>query len=133
MHMIASNIPSRAAVMFVAALLAGTPLQAQSSQQPVTVLGHQEQAPLTRVVAFGDLALTTRVGRSALVSRVSKAVGEVCPNAAYAHSVYDLDYDAEDCVNFAWAGANAQIRRAFALARSGQAVAMAIEVTGARS
>ena len=131
--MVASNTPTRAAVMFVAALLAGSPLQAQSAQQPVTVLGHQKEAPLARVVPFGDLALTTRAGRSALMSRVSQAVGEVCPNAAYALSVYNLDYDAEDCVNFAWAGANPQIRQAIDLARSGQAVAMAIEVTAAHS
>jgi UrcA family protein len=118
--------------MFIAALLAGSPLQAQSGQQPVTVLGHQKEAPLTEAVQFGDLALTTRAGRIALVSRVGQAIAEVCPAAAYAHSVYNLDYDAEDCANFAWAGANPQIRQAIDLARSGQAVAMAIEVTAAR-
>ena len=133
--MVASNTPSRAAVMFIAALLAGAPTapaQAQSAQQPVTVLGHQKEAPLTEAVQFSDLAITTRAGRSALMSRVGQAIGEVCPAAAYAHSVYNLDYDAEDCANFAWAGANPQIRRAIDLARSGQAVAMAIEVTAAR-
>ena len=130
--MFALNTPARAAVMFIAALLAGSPLQAQAGQQPVMVLGHQKEAPLTQAVQFSDLALTTRAGRSALVSRVSQAIGDVCPNAAYALSVYNLDYDAEDCVNFAWAGARPQIRQAIDLARSGHAVAMAIEVTGAK-
>jgi UrcA family protein len=132
MHMVASNTPSRAAVMFIAALLAGAstaPVQAQGDQRPVTVLGHPET--LTRTVQFADLSLSTAAGRRALVHRVGQAVGEVCPNAAYAHSAYNIDYDADDCVSFAWAGANPQIRRAVDLAKSGQAVAMAIEVTGA--
>jgi UrcA family protein len=129
--MLACKTPSLAAAASIAAALVATPLQAQSSQQPVTVLGHQKEAPLTRIVPYGDLALTTGAGRSILMHRVRTAVREVCPDAAYAQSVYNLEYNAEDCTNFAWAGADPQIRRAIDLARSGQAVAMAIEVTGA--
>lgn len=132
MHMVA-KIPSRAAVTFIAALLAGaatTPALAQPSQSPVTVLGHPEA--LTRIVPFGDLALATSAGQRSLVHRVSSAVREVCPDSAYAYAIYKFDYDSQDCTNFAWAGARPQIRHAIDAAKSGQPFAMSIAITGAR-
>lgn len=122
-----AKIPSRAA--FIAALLAGAPALAQPSQSPVTVLGHPEA--LTRVVPFGDLALGTSAGQRSLVHRVSSAVREVCPDSAYAYTIYKFDYNSQDCSNFAWAGARPQIREAINAAKSGQPIAMSIAITGA--
>ena len=128
--MVARYIPSRAAVTFAAALLAGAtaPLQAQPPQAPVTVLGHQE-AGLTRLVPFGDLSLASEAGQRILYRRVGVAVGEVCTDNEAAQSLYNAAV--KDCTNFAWAGARPQIARAIDLAQSGQAFAMSIAVTGA--
>lgn len=127
-----AKTPFRAAVLLIATSLAGAataPAQAQSNQSPVTVLGHPEA--LTRIVPFGDLALATTAGQRLLVHRVSNAVREVCPDSAYAYTIYNFTYDDLDCANFAWAGARPQIRQAINAAKSGQPFAMSIAITGA--
>lgn len=109
------------AVLASAATAAGA---AQPSPQPITV------QPYTRVVSFGDLALGTRTGRDVFMHRVHAAVAEVCPYLDENGRTYDV----QDCREFAWAGARPQIRRAIDQARSGQLVAMSIEITsGARN
>jgi UrcA family protein len=130
MHMVAHTVPLRAAVTFAAALLAGTtaPLQAQSTQRPVTVLGRQE-AGLTRIVPFGDLSLASKAGQNILYHRVGVAVRQVCPNSDAGLASHNPSL--QDCTDFAWAGARPQIRRAIDLAQSGQTLAMSIAVTGA--
>lgn len=117
---------ARAIVTVMVALLASAgpaPAGAQSRQTPVTVLGRPDT--LIRVVSFDDLALATKQGRSALERRVGDAVGEVCPDGAKLNSFYDV----EDCKTFAWHGARPQMKRAIALAKSGQLLAMTIAVS----
>lgn len=128
--MLACKTPSIVAAASIAAALVAAPLQAEPPQQPVTILGHPEP-PLTQIVQIDDLALATDAGRSALMHRVGVAVGQVCPEFDYAHAA--LNYDVQDCRTFAWTGARPQMRKAIDAAKSGQAVAMAIEVTGAGS
>ena len=85
---------------------------------------HQDQ--LTRVVPFADLSLATRDGRHVLIHRVSVAVYEVCPK----HDYWGMELDAATCREYAWAGAQPQIKRAFDKAASGAPMAMSLEVTG---
>ena len=116
----------------LATLLAGaSTAQAgtQNNQQPVTVTGRSDA--LVRVVAFGDLALATKAGRNVLERRVSQAVGEICPDSEAGRSMLDASYDVQDCRTFAWVHARPQMREAIALAKSGQLLAMTIEVSAA--
>jgi UrcA family protein len=124
----------RAIIASVGTLLAGASAGAahaatQNNQQPVTVLGRPDA--LVRIVPFGDLALATKAGRNSLERRVSDAVGEVCPDSEAGRSMLEPFYDAQDCRTFAWTRARPQIREAIALARSGQLLAMTIEVSSA--
>lgn len=133
--MLARTLPRVTAGSIIGALIAGVatvPAQAQTHQQPVTVTGHAESS-LTTLVPFGDLALTTSAGRAVLEARVDKAVGQVCPDSEFQRTAYNLVYDVEDCRSFAWAGARPQMRHAIDLAKSGQAVAMAIEISAGSS
>ena len=83
--------------------------------------------PLTRSVHYDDLALATKGGREVLMRRVRTAVSEIC--LAYDKQGFALD--ALYCSTFAWAGARPQIKRAVELARSGQSLAMTIEIVAA--
>jgi UrcA family protein len=116
-----------AAVAFTSLIVGATAAQAgtQNNQQPLTVLGRADA--LIRVVSVDDLSLATKQGRNALERRVSDAVGEVCPDGAKLNSFYDVD----DCRAFAWHGARPQMKRAIALAKSGQLLAMTIQVSAA--
>ena len=123
-----------ALVTSVGTLLAGASAGAaqaatQNDQQPVTVLGRPDA--LVRIVAYGDLALATKAGRNSLERRVSDAVGEVCPDSEAGRSMLEPFYDVQDCRTFAWTRARPQIREAIALARSGQLLAMTIELSSA--
>jgi UrcA family protein len=89
----------------------------------VSVVAH----PLTRSVHYDDLDLTTKGGRKVFMRRVGTAVSEICP----AYDEHGFALDAEYCSTFAWAGARPQIKRVVDLARSGQSLAMTIEVTAA--
>lgn len=89
----------------------------------VRVVAH----PLTHLVHYDDLALATKAGRKSLMHRVKAAVSEVCP----AYDEHGDAYDVQYCSDFAWAGARPQIKRAVRLARSGQTLAMTIEITAA--
>jgi UrcA family protein len=102
------------------------PALGQSYQQPVTVYAHRT-TPLTERVPYGDLALATKAGRAELTHRVGLAVGRVCPDVDDDGTSYDVD----GCKNFAWAGAWPQMKRAFALAKSGVPMAMSVEITAA--
>jgi UrcA family protein len=107
-------------------LAAASPVHSQSfSHQPVTVQGHRDS--ITRIVPYGDLALTSDQGRRILMRRVDAAVTQVCPDFDEQGSVYDVPA----CQDFAWAGARPQIKRAFDNARSGALVAMSIAITAA--
>jgi UrcA family protein len=83
--------------------------------------------PLTRNVHYDDLALATKDGRKVFMHRVRTAVSDVCP----AYDEHDIALDVEYCSSLAWAGARPQIRRVLDLARSGQSLAMTIEITAA--
>ena len=107
-------------------IAAASPVHGQSfSHQPVTVQGHRDS--ITRIVPYGDLALTSNRGRQVLMRRVSTAVTQVCPD----YDEQGLTYDVQGCEDFAWAGARPQIRRAFDDARSGSSLAMSIVITAA--
>jgi UrcA family protein len=93
------------------------------------VLGRPDA--LVRVISFSDLALATKAGRDTLERRVSDAVGEICPDSESGHSLLDPFYDVQDCRTFAWTRARPQMREAIALAKSGQLLAMTIEVSSA--
>ena len=81
-------------------IAAASPVHGQSLfHQPVTVQGHRDT--LTRVVPYGDLALTTNQGRGILMRRVSAAVTDVCPD----YDELGSGYDVQGCEDFAWAGA----------------------------
>jgi len=111
---------------FLGTLLVGAavfPAHAQELSNPVTVTGHPDS--ITRSVSFADLTLKTRHDRGVLMHRVDLAVGKICTG-------FDGNtgsYDADDCRNFAWAGARPQIKRAFDQALSGQLLATAIQIT----
>jgi UrcA family protein len=94
------------------------------SQPPVEVIA---QKGLTQVVHYSDLSLTTRQGKSALIRRVSYAVGKVCPGYDEVWVLYDVD----GCKKVAWKGARPQIRRAFDKAISGAPMAMTITIQAA--
>ena len=109
------------ALLVVAAI---SPAHGQSYQRPVTI---SAQKPMTESVPYGDLALALRHDRRVLYHRVSQAVGRVCP-------ILDEEgfaYDWQDCRNFAWRGADPQIKRAIGLARSGMTMAMSIQIAAA--
>jgi UrcA family protein len=103
---------------------ATTPVNAQAHSSPVTVVAPRSES-LTRIVPYGDLSLATKAGRRVLFHRVSIAVREVCP-------ILDTDgtpLNSDSCMDFAWAGARPQMKRAFEAAISGAPVLTAIEIT----
>jgi UrcA family protein len=70
------GIKTQVVAGFAAALLAGTPAQAET-RRAVVVAGREEV--LTATVSFADLNLSSAAGRNRLDARVRFAVKQVCP------------------------------------------------------
>jgi UrcA family protein len=79
---------------------------------------HSVQGPLTKVVSYRDLDITTAAGEKTLMRRVSGAVRFVCSPAT--HYMQE-----SSCRSFAWKGARPQLELALNQAKTNPALAAA--------
>jgi UrcA family protein len=97
------GIRTQIVVGFAAALLAGTPAQAETRRAVMVAEGEEV---LTATVSFADLNLSSAAGRNRLDARVRSAVKQVCPGT---RSMMNETLRAWDCERSARIGVGAKL------------------------